>query len=177
VAAMAVGAVMLLEFLTIPLPAVAPLRVQIPAADRWLNAEPKPFVVAELPTNTNERLQSTYMLHSMAHWQKTINGHSGVRTPLHYALYDYLRSFPDDESLDALAEVGVTYVVVHMGLYWDEERPGIEAGLERHADRLELVYRDREDRVYRLRGHARSARDAEPQPREEQPQRGVSAPR
>jgi hypothetical protein len=157
-AATALGAVMLLEFLTIPLPAVAPLRVQIPAADRWLDAEPKPFVVAEVPTNTNERLQSTYMLHSMAHWQKTVNGHSGVRTPLHYALYDYLQSFPDDESLDALAKVGVTYVVVHMGLYWPEERPGVEAGLERYADRLELMYRDREDRVYRLRGQAGTPR-------------------
>lgn len=157
VAAAAVGAAMLLEFLTVPMPSTRPVRVDIPSADRWLNSEPKPFVVAELPTNTNERLQSTYMLHSMAHWQRTVNGHSGIRTPLHQALYARLRRFPDDDSLRALAELGVTYVVVHMEFYWPEERPGLEAGLERHADRLELVYRDREDRVYRLRASGPAA--------------------
>jgi hypothetical protein len=156
-AAMAVGALILLEFLTIPLPAIQPVRVQIPAADRWLASEPKPFVVAELPTNTNERLQSTYMLHSTAHWQRTVNGHSGVRTMLHYELYDRLSTFPDDESLAALAALDVTYVVIHLGLYWPQERPDLEARLEQYEDRLELIYRDREDRVYRLRSAVAAA--------------------
>lgn len=156
-AAAAAGALMLLEFLTIPLPAIQPVRVQIPAADRWLASEPKPFVVAELPTNTNERLQSTYMMHSTAHWQRTVNGHSGVRTALHYELYDRLSTFPDDESLAALAELHVTYAVVHLGLYWPAERADLEARLEHYEDRLELVYRDREDRVYRLRSAVAAA--------------------
>jgi hypothetical protein len=149
--ASAVGALMLLEFLAIPLPAIQPVRVDIPSADRWLDGEPKPFVIAEVPTNTHERLQSTYMLHSTAHWQRTVNGHSGVRTTLHYDLYDRLSRFPDDESLAALLGLGVTYVVVHPGLYWPGEWPGIAARLDRYADRLALVYRDRQDRVYRLR--------------------------
>ena len=154
VAAIVVGALMLAEFLTIPLPGIRPTRVEIPAVDRWLDTQPKPFVVAEVPTTTYERLQSIYMLHSMAHWQRTVNGHSGLRTPFHIDLFDRLTAFPEPDVLRRLAAIGVTFVVVHPRLYSREEWATVEPALAQQSDWLELVREEDGDRVYRLRPQA-----------------------
>jgi len=117
------GALLVAECFTIPLPGHRPYGVEIPPADRWLATLPEPLVVAELPSDYfNERRQSTYMLHSMAHWQKTVHGHSGIRTPLHHDLYEKLRGFPSDASFDDITSVGVTNIVIHTDMYNTEDR-------------------------------------------------------
>jgi hypothetical protein len=146
-----VSALLLVEFMGAPFQ-LTPYQVRIPAADRWLDGQPKPFVVAEVPVQPLDRYQTAYMLHSMAHWQKTVHGYSGLRPPLHDRLFAQLRSFPDAESLDALAGLGVTYVVVHVSEYHEPgEWEAVERRLEGYADRLSLEYRDRVSRVYALR--------------------------
>ena len=70
-----------------------------------------------------ERRQTQFMLHSTAHWQKTVHGYSGWRAPLHEQLYLQMRNFPDEASLRGLAALGVTYVVVHTELYPPGEWP------------------------------------------------------
>ena len=144
------GALLVAEFATIPLPTV-PYRVEIPAVDRWLDGLPKPFVVAELPVDGSERIQSTYMLHSMAHWQKTVHGHSGIRPPLHVELYDQLRSFPDQTSLASLQRLGVDYLVIHPGLYRPGEWGAVRERLNEFEAWLTLEHEENGDRVYRLR--------------------------
>ena len=96
---------MIVEFAAMPLRTVR-YRVKIPAADHWLDSQPKPFVVAEVPVFPSERYQTMYMLHSMAHWQKTVHGYSGMRPRLHDELYAAMRSFPDDLSLIRLGNSG-----------------------------------------------------------------------
>jgi hypothetical protein len=120
-------------------------RIEIPAVDRWLALRPGRCVIAEMPAGDMregstifERRQSTYMLHSMAHWQKTIHGYSGTRVPLHDELYRKLGSFPDPRSLASLARVGVTCVVVHPELYDPGEWPGVQARLDAFGDWLTL---------------------------------------
>jgi hypothetical protein len=150
-AAIASG-VLIAECMTIPLPGHREYAVEIPAADRWLAMQPGPLVIAELPTDHhNERRQSTYMLHSMAHWQKTIHGHSGIRTPLHNRLYSELRDFPSAASMDMLAELGVTHIVLHPRMYEPEDWIEASAGFPAVRDRLEQVYDDGESQVFRLR--------------------------
>jgi hypothetical protein len=150
--AIAVSALLLGEFIAIPFGNV-PYEVKIPAADRWLNGQPKPFVVAEAPVLPLERYQTTYMLHAMAHWQKTVHGYSGMRPPLHETLYRQMRRFPDDLSLDSLRDLGVTYIVVHMDQYHEPgEWPEVEERLRRYEGRrLALEYQDRGSRVYSLK--------------------------
>jgi hypothetical protein len=158
-AAVVLGVIVLAECYTVPLPAHRSYSVQIPAADRWLATEPRPFVVAEVPANHhNDRLHSTYMLHSMAHWQKTVHGHSGIRTPWHLDFYSQLQDFPSAATLRRLADAGVTHVVVHPWLYAEEDWREVEAGLVT-AEGLELAFDDGRDRVYRLR--LRSEQDEE----------------
>jgi hypothetical protein len=142
---------LLVEFAAMPF-APVPHDIRLPAADRWLNGQPKPFVVAEVPVVLLDRYQTAYMLHATAHWQKTVHGYSGFRAPLHETLYRQLTRFPDDESLRALRDLGVTYVVVHADQYHEPgEWAAVAARLDAYQSELTLEYRDPTSRVYALR--------------------------
>jgi hypothetical protein len=154
IACAVLGTLLVAEFADIPL-TTSLYRVQAPAADVWLDRQPKPFSVAEVPVPTaheggEERRQTAYMLHSMAHWQKTVHGYSGHRPALHYELFRQLRLFPDELSLARLAALGVDYVVVHIDLYPPGEWPAVEERLRRFENVLKLVYSDEIARVYAI---------------------------
>jgi hypothetical protein len=148
---------LVVEFTAIPF-GVVPYEVKRPAVDRWLNGQPKPFSIAEVPVMPNERYQTAYMLHSLAHWQRTVHGYSGMRPRLHDLLYKRLARFPDEESLTSLAELHVTYIVVHIAEYQPDEWPAIEDRIKRYPTWLTLEYQDREARVYALRQRPTDAR-------------------
>jgi hypothetical protein len=142
-------ALLVAEFAAVPLP-VIPYRIEPAGADRWVAAQQKPFAIAEVPVAPAERYHTTYMLHAMEHWQKTVHGYSGLVPPLHAGLYRELIAFPDDTSLQHLSELGVRYVVVHLDMYAPGEWPDVERRLERYASRLVLEYGDVSSRVYRI---------------------------
>jgi hypothetical protein len=156
VLAIVAGAILVAEFFGAPLNAL-PYRIEIPAVDRWLALQPTPFVVAELPLanaperSVNDERQSLYMLHSTAHWQKTIHGFSGLQPPLHDDLYSELLTFPNESILKKLASLGVTYVVVHAALYPADEWHKVEDRLRQYTGWLTLRHTDGADRVYALR--------------------------
>jgi hypothetical protein len=145
----AVSALLVAEFATVPL-SVTPFSVRPPAADRWLADQPKPFVVAELPNSGAPREQTAYMLHSMAHWQKTVHGYSGFDPAPHLALYAAMRTFPDQPSLEQLRAFNVTYAVVHIDRYPADRWPEVDRALSNAAG-LDLLYQDSRSRVYRVR--------------------------
>jgi len=146
---------LLFEFASFPL-GLDPYVIEIPPIDRWLATRPKPFVVAEVPLPNPsdlgawERRHTAFMLHSTAHWQKTVHGYSGLRLPLHVELYDELTRFPDERSLASLERLGVTYVVVHTDWYREGERLEIDRRFEPWRDRLRLVRAEGEGRVYAI---------------------------
>lgn len=132
------------EFAVVPFDVVASPR-DIPAADRWLSTQQTPFVVAELPPMD----PTLPMLHSTVHWQKTVHGYSGWYPALSQALASALTTVPDTTSLDALARVGVTYLVVHTDMYAPDEWRALEPRLAA-SERLTLRYSDASGRVYAL---------------------------
>jgi hypothetical protein len=150
-----VGALLVAEFVAAPL-APQPDRIEIPPIDQWLNSLPKPFVIAEVPVTdsrsdvTNARRNTLYMLYSMAHWQKTVHGYSGVEPAGYKRLYWQLTTFPDPASLRSLTDLGVTYIVMHPGLYPPSELGDAEARFVRYQDWLTLVHTEADGRVYRL---------------------------
>jgi hypothetical protein len=145
---------LLAEYSTYPFGGV-PYAIDIPAIDRWLNTQPKPFVVAEVPVpspgnqGAHERHHTKAMLHATAHWQKTVHGYSGIRRPLHERLYRELTLFPDARSVASLREVGVTHVVVHTDEYPPGEWPAVEARLAATPG-LNLLRVEGAGRVYTL---------------------------
>jgi len=143
------GSLMVLEFAAMPLWHTS-FEIPAPAADRWLDSRPKPFAIAEVPVTLSERNQSYFMLHSMAHWQKTVNGYSGIRPGLHAELYGEMRRFPDETSLNGLLGLHVNYIVVHRSWYSPEERVALDAKLSNFAAWLTLEYSDADSRVWSL---------------------------
>lgn len=150
-AAVVLSLLLIGEYTVYPFPSV-PFQVNIPASDRWLDSQAKPFVVAEVPVprlgdlGRLERQQTQAMLHATAHWQKTVHGYSGIRRPFHDDLYDVLGEFPDKASMEGLRAAGVTYVVVHSADYgsrWASVEEQIKVTPElklEHADGTDYVY-------------------------------------
>jgi hypothetical protein len=155
VAAALLATLLLAEYTSYPFAGV-PYSLEIPAIDRWLNTLPKPFTIAELPVPSPgnlgkyERHHTSAMLHSTAHWQKTVHGYSGIRRPLHDELYMKLTDFPAPVTIAALREVGVTHVVVHTEQYPGDEWRAVESRLARSQD-LALLHSDGPGRVYAVR--------------------------
>jgi hypothetical protein len=140
----AIAVLLLAEYSAYPFAGV-PFAINPPAIDRWLDTQPKPFTIAEVPSPSPgnlgelERHQTRSMLHATAHWQRTIHGYSSLRRPLHDRVYRELSGFPDATSVASLREVGVTYVIVHTEDYGDRWRT-VEQQIERTgAFRLEHV--------------------------------------
>ena len=155
IAAVVLGLCLAAEFAAFPLQ-VVPATSEPPRADRWLATLPGPVVVAEVPlpdprhAGAFERRQTEFMLHSTAHWHKTIHGYSGIRPPFHDALYARLRTFPTESCLTRLAEIGVTHVVVHADLYQPGEWQSVQEQIQAQRDRLALRYVAGTGRVYEV---------------------------
>jgi hypothetical protein len=154
-AAIIAGALLIAEFAAMPLETIV-YPIEIPAIDRWLDSQAKPFAIAEVPLDNPrnvgayERRQTMYMLHSTAHWQKTVHGYSGLRPPLHFELYPKLEQFPDDVSIAALRDLGVRYVVVHTDYYTPADWAAVEQRLLRYDGAVKLEHIEGAGRVYSL---------------------------
>ena len=72
-------------------------------------------VVVELPFPIPQQwfLNASYMLNSTKHWRPMLNGYSGFRPASYERSYEAARGFPNEESLIALHELGVTHMIVH----------------------------------------------------------------
>ncbi len=105
-------------------------------------------VVVELPFFDPGRFHSNapYMLASTRHWQPMLNGYSGFRPAWYGETFDRLRNFPDDESLRALRERGVTHIVVHRDRYEEDD---LQTAMR--VDALHLVAEEDHIQIYSLR--------------------------
>jgi hypothetical protein len=144
------------EFAAVPF-GLEPFRVEPPPIERWLAAQPMPFVVAEVPVGNPanygqwEQREADYMLHSIAHWQKTVHGYSGFRSDVHGALFAELAEFPTEQVLQHLHELGVTDLVVHTDLYPAGDWPVIDRRIAAFGNWLTLRHVEGAGRVYALR--------------------------
>lgn len=133
-----------------------PFSIDIAPVDRWLDTQPKPFAIAEVPVSASRDdsrradVATQYMLHSLGHHQRTVFGYSGAEPATYRPLYDSLISFPSNESIRKLLDLKVTYVVVHLEYFTDEYRPEYLARFAAFTDRLDLVHEDGLGRIYRL---------------------------
>ena len=105
----ALVAVAAIECLNVPLPlAAAPPRET--SVGQWLKREPGRGAVLYLPL-TLDIENTPAMVQSLEHRRPLVNGYSGQRPSFYSALVDTVQTFPSDESLLAMNEVGVRFVV------------------------------------------------------------------
>lgn len=155
VAALALSGLLLVEFKPMALEGL-PYGDPFPAIDRWLKSAPKPFTVAELPMPDPDNVDAAngrnarFMLHSAAHFQKTVHGFSGLLPKPHEALYAAMFHFPDEHSIQLLLDFGVTYVVIHEDFTTDAQRAATTQSLTPFAAWLTFVHEEADGRVYAL---------------------------
>ncbi len=155
----------LAETLVIPIsmPAWAQVidtRKPVPPVYQWLAVQPVDVAVVELPIVAGDFTrpafdESIYMVRSTWHWKRLVNGNAGV-LPAHYLrIKELVRRFPSQESIDALRNLGVQYVVLHRGGYGPNQWARIERDLPAFADCcLEVVAEFPGVTVYRLRAES-----------------------
>jgi len=97
-------------------------------------------------------MNARYMVHSTAHFQKTVMGYSGLVPPKHAVLFDKLSSFPSRETLEMLLDdFGVNYVVVHLDFAEDEQqRRDLEQRIDQFQAWMTLEHADGDGRVYAI---------------------------
>jgi hypothetical protein len=114
-----------------------------------------PSVLLELPlVEPDTSVEPVYMYFSTFHWQKLVNGYSGFSPRSHAEAVEWMATFPDDRTMEAVRARGVNFVIVHGAFYRrlaDYQR--MVDRLDARAD-LSLVSRTkwqaRETRVYRV---------------------------
>lgn len=102
------------EYLVQPL-ALERVPTAAPPVYQWLRDQPR-GVVAEMPLPTRATMplhEGTFQFLSTFHWQPVVNGYSGNWTDRYVALLGLVEGFPDDTSIAALEQAGVTYILVH----------------------------------------------------------------
>lgn len=107
--AVAVTVAVAIELLHLPvtLAAAPPWRTDI---GQWLLHQPGPGAVVVLPL-TIDIENTPAMVQSLEHRRPLLNGYSGQRPQFYPSLVDALNGFPSDESLLALLESDVRFVV------------------------------------------------------------------
>jgi len=93
-----------------------------------------PSVVAELPIEYG--LSPQFMYQSIFHWHRLVNGYSGYEPPDYAETRQRMVTFPDDEAIGRLRELGVRYVLVHQAFYTVDDWPD---RLERTMRRNDLI--------------------------------------
>jgi len=116
-----------------------------------------PAVLAEFPVPPDWRtfwFDARYIYFSTFHWQRLVNGNSGVSPPSYLDFIDHVQTFPDDESIEYLRARGVQYIGVHGAFYAPEDWRRVQAALGARTD-LEIVtsaaWQGSESRLYRLK--------------------------
>jgi len=155
-AAAIAGTLLMAEFMVAPL-TVIPYQLNVSAIDRWVATQSAPSVIAEVPVVDPadalraEGRQAIFMLHSTAHWQKTVHGYSGFRSPVHTDLYKHLWRFPTEAGLRALADFGVTRIIVHADAYEPADWREVDGRIGQFTDWLTLEHTEGINRSYALR--------------------------
>lgn len=80
------------------------------SAGRWLHARPGTGAVVCVPMDFDVA-NTPCMLQSLEHDRPIVNGYSGVRPPFFAALVDVVNRIPSVDSLLALHDLGVQYIV------------------------------------------------------------------
>jgi hypothetical protein len=91
----------------------------VPAVYKFLQTVDR-AVIIEFPM-VDYDLTPQFMYGSIFHWHQLVNGYSGYTPPDYLETRERMRTFPDDDAIDRLRELGVRYVLVHQAYYKPED--------------------------------------------------------
>ncbi len=136
----AIGALMLVEYASTPLPLWRPPAAPPQAyADIIRDRGDSPTAVLfEFPTGHME--DPEYLYYSTFHWQYLVNGYSGFFPPSYLRVVKAVQNFPDATSFDVIKSHGARYIVIHGEWLYGARYVTLVADLDRRPD-LKLISR------------------------------------
>jgi len=152
--AAAVGALILLEYLSVPIPLVSvPVKDQIPEIYAAVRKLPEGASIIELPMPAHdyeEYEEAPAVYYSIFHRKNIVNGYSGYSPPAYRIVREAMEQFPSDATFGLLEDLGVSYVVVHTGGVRSDQGQEIVGRLTNYASRVERVAEANGDYLFRL---------------------------
>ena len=118
-------------------------QVQARPVDTWLAAQPDTGAVAQFPFEEDSSQSQTY--YTLVHQKPFLGGNFNSFSPEQYTrIFPVMQTFPSQQSVDLLRQLGVTYVVVdsfQYPNYLDIDRLIQALGLKLlHVSQAEYVY-------------------------------------
>jgi hypothetical protein len=93
-------------------------QVQARPVDTWLAAQPNTGAVAQFPFELESSQNQTY--YTLVHQKPFLGGDFNSNSPEQYTrIFPIMQTFPSQQSIDLLRQLGVTYVVVDSSRYPD----------------------------------------------------------
>jgi hypothetical protein len=122
---------MLLEWFVVDFPARTPQPHPIPAIyqSEALRSARALVSLPEYQDTTDWVLGGDYLYYSTAHWRPIVNGFGRTTPPGHDKVVSTVRGFP--ESIPAMRELGIQYVVLHADRYPDHAEAILRAAAGR----------------------------------------------
>jgi hypothetical protein len=102
----------------------------------WLAQQP-PSVIVELPLPRADQLpgnEAQFQYVSTLHWQRLLNGYSGIYPPTYFRLLEIMHRFPDERAIAELKARGVSLIIVHPNLYKEADLNAILLQLTARPD-------------------------------------------
>jgi len=152
-AALLAGALVVAEFLAVPLPTngnsttyerpgLAPLPATVdvgssaPPVYRFVAGLAEPAAIVELPLG-EPAFDIRYMFYSTLHWKRLVNGYSGGAPPDYELLDTSLQDVrtQSERAWRALVDSKATHVIVHEGFYTGDSGAWISNWIQQHGGR------------------------------------------
>jgi hypothetical protein len=154
IAAVTLGVLIFLEYLSIPVPLARLERSgKLPPIYSAVRELPSDSVLIELPmprTTADRAHGAIYMYHSIGHWKRLVNGYSGYFPPGYTVVREAMEYFPSQRTLRLLRNLGVDYILVHTKGFRKTKGAEISHHLKGYKDHLDLIAEKEGDRLYRL---------------------------
>ena len=165
-AAAAIGALIILEYLSIPIPLVTvPIKDRLPEIYTAVGKLPAGAAIIELPMparDGEEYEEASAVYFSLYHRKAVVNGYSGNAPPGYRVVREAMEQFPSDATFDLMDDLGVGHVLVHTEGYRSAEGQAIVRRLMALFSRAEPVAEAGGDHLYRLIPRIRDKADEGP---------------
>ena len=83
----------------------------------WLEGLEDDPVILNLPMHDNMGLESGYMIDSIHHWRRMVNGYTAFVPKTYHNYRRLMREYPSEEGIAKLKQDGITYILLHAGEY------------------------------------------------------------
>ncbi|MCJ7582567.1 MAG: discoidin domain-containing protein [Candidatus Aminicenantes bacterium] len=148
------GALILLDFVSIPLPIVGiEVGDKIPAIYSSVKKLPADAALIELPMpnlGVGRAYDAIYMYYSTFHWRSIVNGYCGFNPPGYLIVREAMETFPSEASLNLLRDLEVGYVLVHSQGFRSEKGRETLLGIEKYRGQIKEIDSKNGDYLFQI---------------------------